>query len=482
MYYCLLFRSMKKFSFLAFVLMVTDFVIGQEQWSLASCIDHAIKNNVALQQNSILVDQAALQLKESRYKLLPDLNGTLNSGISFGRNVDPTTNIFTTEDILYSNYSLSSSVVIFQSGLYRNTIKQNKINLQAAQKDYEQARNDLALTIATYYLNVLLSQEKMEIAEKNREIANQQLNQIQKLIQVGMKPEADALEIQAQLARAEQALVFAENALELAWLYLKQSLRIPPETRMILETLSEAQFNDLQLQKYTFEELLLTASANQAGMQAAKLRLDAAKTGEKIARALYYPSVYFGASIGSRYSDAAIGQEVFITKEQLPGALIDDQPAKIEFDGFDFRSTGVIPFNTQFDQFLGYGGNISVSIPIFNNYSTRAGVQRAKLAAKQSELQLELTKEKLGQDIYQAMANVKSAIKELEASKNVFLAAKSSFEKTQKRFDIGMSNVFELNQIQTNYLNAETNYQISKYDLVFKQKVLDYYAGKEIRL
>lgn len=455
---------------------------GQEQWSLMSCIEHAYNNNVTLQQSKILVDQAAINLKESRHKRFPDLNGSLNGGISYGRNVDPTTNEFTTEDILYSNYSLSSSVVLFQGGLIHNSIKQSKLNLESATKDYEQAKNDLALTIATYYLNVLQNQEKLGIAVKNTEIAKQQLDQINKLIKAGAKPEADALELQSQLARADQSFVIAENALDLAWLYLKQALRLDPETKMSLETLSEEQLNALQLQKYTFAELLSNALENQPGMQAAKIRLESAIVGEKIARALYYPSVHFSASIGSRYSDAAFTYREELVRTELPGVVIENNPVKVEYLTPQYVQTGIIPFGTQFDQFLGYGGGVSVNIPIFTNYSTRGNAQKAKLYTKSSELDLELQKEKLSQDIYQAMANVKSAIKEYEASQKVFNAAKSSFEKTQIRFDIGMANVFELNQIQTNYLNAETSLLISKYDLVFKQKVLDYYAGKIIRL
>ncbi len=476
---------MGKIYILIFYIIASVPVHGQEQWSLMSCIDYANKNNVNLQLSKINVDQAAITLKESKYKMLPNLSGSIYSGTSFGRNVDPTTNTFTTKNILYSNYSLSSSVALFQGGLIRNSIKQNELYLESGYKDYEQACNDLALTIAIYYLNVLQSQERLNVAEKNREFSKIQLDQINKLIKAGAKPEADALEIQSQLARAEQTFVDAENALDLAWLSLKQSMRLDPQTKMFLEPLSEDQFNSLQIQKYTFEDLFNSASEQRPGIQAAKIRLDAAKIGEKIARSFYYPSIYLNASIGSRYSDAA---KFFIpvdSKETISGLArfgTDSIPVDLEFPATKYKEGAVIPFKKQFDQFLGYGGGISINIPIFNNYITKGGVEKSKLLSKQSELQLELQKEKLSQDIYQAMTNVKAALKEYDATQNAYVAAKSSYEKTQKRFEVGMANVFELNLIQTNYLNAQTNLLISKYDLVFKQKILDYYAGKPIRL
>ncbi len=456
---------------------------AQERWNLPACIEYAYNNNISLQQSKISTDLASINLKENRQKMLPDLRGNLNGGISFGRNVDPTSNAFTTQDILYSNYSLSSSMILFQGGFVRNSIKQSKLNLESSNKDYEQSKNELALSIATFYLNILLSQERLDISAKNKESAKNQLDQINKLIQAGARPEADALELKSQLARAEQSYIMAENTLQLSWLSLKQSLRLDPDTKMSLEPLTDQQLNDIQLNPYSFKELLDHSLEFQPGVQAAKIRLESAKLGEKISRSLYYPTVFLSGSIGSRFSDAAIRPNGFsLTKETIPGVSIDNVPVKFEQEYLKVTSTEVIPFNTQFDQFLGYGGGISISIPIYSNRLTKSNVERSMLNTKQSELQLELYKEKLSQDIYQAMANVKSAQKEFESSKNVLDAAKTSYEITQKRFEIGLANTFELNQIQTNFQNAQTSFLIAKYDLVFKQKVLDYYAGKKIKL
>ena len=123
---------------------------AQEQWSLASCIDHAIKNNVSLQQTKLTVDLAAINVVESKHKRLPDLGGSLGGGINFGRGIDPTTNSFTTENIVYTNYSLSSGVVLFQAGFVRNSIKQTKLDYQASEKELQQAQNDLGLACLLY--------------------------------------------------------------------------------------------------------------------------------------------------------------------------------------------------------------------------------------------------------------------------------------------------------------------------------------------
>ncbi len=466
-----------------FMLFSSSFLSAQKEWNLAQCIEYATRNNIQLQQTGISVDMSAIDIRETRHKFLPDLSAMINSGSSFGRNIDPTTNSFTTENILYSNYSLSSSVVLFQGGLLRNSYKQAKYQHAAATQDYRQALNDLGLGIASYYLNVLLTQDNLEVSAKNLEINRIQLEQVEKMIKAGVRPEADAFEIKSQLARAEQNFVLAENQLDLAWLQLRQAMRLGPDEEMSLVRLTEEQLKSIPIELFSYEELIGTASAQQPALEAARIRLNAAILGEKISRSLFYPSLFLSGSIGSRYSDAAVRVKEYGTQRiTVPGVLIDGKAVQFEQDYPKVLSTEVTPFSRQFDQFLGYGVALSLSIPIYRNYSANASVQKAKLNTKLSELSLAQKKEQLDQNIYTAIANVKAAAKALEASMKAFEAAKVSFDKTQKKNEIGAASTFELNLAQNTFQSAELNLVMARYDLVFKQKVLDYYAGKPIKL
>ncbi len=461
----------------------TSFLNAQKEWNLNQCIEYATRNNIQLQQTGISVDISAIDIREGRHKFFPDLSGMINSGSSFGRNIDPTTNSFTTENILYSNYSLSSSVVLFQGGFLQNSFKQAKYNHAAATQDYRQAVNDLSLGIASIYLNVLLTQDNLEVAMKNLEINRIQMDQMEKMIKAGVRPDADAYEVKSQLARAEQNVVTAENQLDLAWLQLRQYMRFGPEEEMSLVRLTEEQLNSIKLEVFSYEDLIGTASAQQPSLEAARIRLDAAILGEKISRSLFYPSLYLSGSIGSRYSDAAVRPKEYGTQRiAVPGVFIDGKSVQFEQDYPKILATEVTPFSRQFDQFLGYGVALSLNIPIYRNYSAHASAQRAKLNTKLAELSLAQKKEQLDQNIYTSIANLKAAAKALDASMKSYEAAKFSFDKTQKKHEIGAASTFELNLAQNTLQSAELNVVMARYDLVFKQKVLDYYAGKPIRL
>ena len=244
---------------------------------------------------------------------------------------------------------------------------------------------------------------------------------------------------------------------------------------MELEKLTEDQLNRIQLEVYSYDQIAVNAEQQQASLRAAKHRLEAAKLSEKIARAAFYPALFANGSIGSRFSDAAIRPKTYgIERVLVPGVFIDGNAVQFEQEYPNVLSTEVIPFKTQFDQFLGYGVGVSLSIPIYRNYASKAGLRNAKLNTRMNDLNYQLKKEALDQNLYTAIANVKAAIKEQEAANKSFLAAQAAYDKTYKKFQIGAASSFELNLSQSNLQTSENNLVIAKYDLVFKQKLLDY--------
>ncbi|MCC6754239.1 MAG: TolC family protein [Saprospiraceae bacterium] len=470
-----------RFLFACSCLVAVNALYGQTVWDLNQCIEYAAQHNLVVQQADLSVELAEIDVRTGRHRYFPDLTGSLNGGISFGRNIDPTTNSFTTENILYSNYSLSSSVVLFQSGSLRNASRQERIQLSAAREDRLQSLNDLGLSIASFYLNVLLAGERLEVAVQSLETQRLQQDQAERLFRAGLRPEAELLEWISQTAMAEQGVVAAENGLDLAWLQLRQAMRLPMETDIQLQGLREEQLDAIAIERYAYEDLIAPATENQASIRAAKLRLDAAKIGEKIARATFFPTVYMSGSIGSRFSDAAIRPtEYGTTRIIVPGVYIDGKPAQFEQDYPTVLETEVTPFGDQFDQFLGYGAGISVSIPIYRNNSARGAVQRAKISTRSAALQLEQRKEALDQNVFTAIANFKSAGKDYDAALKAFDASKRLLESVAKKLELGTASAFEFNVAQTSFQSSSNNLLIAKYELVFHQKVLDYYAGKKL--
>lgn len=448
--------------------------------TLENCLRIGIEKNLNLKQSELLLKLQEVNLKESKFRQLPNLHASTNFGLSIGRNIDPTTNTFVTENILFGNYGLSSSVLLFQSGLLKNTIKLNEVNKSIAEKNYEQAVNDIGLQISTYYLNVLFAEDRLEASQKNLQTLVVQSNNMQKLVDIGSRAAADALELRAQEIRAEQSVVIAENNLEQAKLQLLQILKMDSSQDIELEKVSDSEFRNIENESYTAESLYLIAEKNQPGIQAAEKNVKAASLQQSIARSSYFPSLSGFGNINSRYSDAAVRPIEFGLRTDTFTAKVEGVPVTIALDNPVVTKTSVISFGDQFDQFLGYNFGLSLNIPIYNNYSSKAGVKRAEIQLEQSKLNLDIEKENLRLRVTQAVANVKAAIKELEASKKSLELAQLVLENTTKKFGLGSANSFELTVAQNNFVSAQISNTIARYDLLFKQKILELYACKLI--
>ena len=185
--------------------------------------------------------------------------------------------------------------------------------------------------------------------------------------------------------------------------------------------------------------------------------------------------------LGSNYSNAAKEISGYTIKKTIvPGIYIDGRQVIFEQESPVVDGLRSIPFRRQFDLFLGYGLGLNIQIPILSQNRTRNSVARAKINSRQQQINLESKKLALSQDIHTASSNLKAAEKEYQAADKTYQASKITAEKLEKKFSIGAATTYELDAIRTNLLNSRVSLLISKYDLLFKQKVLDYYAGKKI--
>jgi len=221
-------------TFFACILM-SSASFAQETWSLEKCVRYALENNINIKRAEINVKSSQLSEKGSKYNRLPNLNGRIGGGYQFGRTIDPVTNAFNSLSIGTNSLGLDLGVTVYNGGRIENSIKQASYNLQAAMNDLAQTKNDISLMIAQSYLNVLFAEEQLDAAVKRKELSESQLDQVDKLIRAGARPQNDRLEILATIARNDQAIIAQENAVETGLLSLKNLLQLDPSKDIKLE-------------------------------------------------------------------------------------------------------------------------------------------------------------------------------------------------------------------------------------------------------
>lgn len=444
----------------AFTLIALAFVLHlyaqttPEKWDLRKCVDYAMKNNISVKQADVQARITALQYKQAILYKYPTASFNTSFGPQFGRSIDPTTNVYTNSELLSQNYGLQGGVQIFNWGRIKNNIAAQAFNAKAALVDIQKAANDVALNVATYYLQILAAQEQVNIVAVQIQQTQSQLNVTRKKVDAGSLPELNALELDAKLATDSSNFIAAQSSFQQNLLQLKALLNIdaalpfdveiPAVDKIPLESLTELQP----------ETVFKLAIDNQPNILSNRLKIKGAEKNILATKATLYPTISGSYSLGSTYNNKAVN---FLNGN------------KIQY----FDQVG-----QNFRQSLGLG----ISVPIFNSGTNRINYEQSKLNLQGIQVTEDQIEQKLKQDIYTAYTNVINAIQKFNAGKRQVESNQKALDFATKRYDVGLLSTIDLITIQNNLSTAQFQQISNQYDYIFKMKLLEFYKGQGLKL
>ncbi len=426
------------------VLHAQDTLQQVRKWSLQDCIEYAKRNNIQINNLRLTkksTEQDFLLAKAARD---PTLSGTVTQSFTNSKNANPVIGGFQTQSSFAGNYSLNSSVTLYNAGYITNDIKQKDLLERSADLNVQQAQNDITLQVTQAYLNILLTKENILYLQDlvNTSLAQQQ--QGQQRFNAGSIARKDLVQLQAQTATDKYTLATAQNALRQNTLVLKQLLQLPSETnfdvaspdtlitKQLVSSLREAQ-----------ETAMLTrpeVKNGQLGIETAQLALDKAKAGSK-------PTLGLAGSLSTGYSD--------------------NQSEKY-FNQLD----------NNFYQRLG----LTLSIPIFNNRIAKTNIEKSKIGIDEAKLSLQNTKTVLSQAIEQTYINVLNAQNQYDAAQEQLKSAQESYRIANEQLRLGAIATVDLVQQKNLYVQAMQSFIQAKYNTVLYAKIYEFYMNQPITL
>jgi outer membrane protein len=474
--------NLKHFAVCLLLFTVTGVAVhAQEVISLQRAVDLALERNLTIKQaqfNEALTEQ---DLKQSKYNRLPDLNAGPQASFNFGRNIDPSTNQFTNQRIFGLSGNMTSQLVLFQGGQLRNQILQNKILLDADKSNTAKVRNDLVLNVVTTYLSILTNQDLVLAAQQQIDIARLGLERTDKSFKAGNLTLADLSQSRSQLSTNELNLTNAQNQLGLSILTLKQYMEMNPATEI---TIVKPDISKLQNINTTYdpEAVLKTAMGINPDVLLAEIRARAYEQGIKVARGNYYPSVVMFGSLGTNYSDARIQStgKFRITGVDTIGTISGTNQYVTSPRGE--LITKRYPFGSQIGDNFNQSIGVSLQIPIFNRFSARTSVNKAKINYENAQVGAQLARNNLSKTIYQAVWDLQSASKKYQSATQTYQANKDAFDAVQKRYNVGLLNSLDFNTSLTNLNRSQFDMIQAQYEMIFRSKIIDYYLGNPITL
>ena len=466
---------------LGFILLFPLQSSAQQAWSLQRCLDHAFEHNIQIQLGQLGETSAAIGTQSAKGAFLPNLNGNVSHGYNFGRTIDPFTNQFVESSAIRSNsFGLSTGMVLFNGFQNHLNLRRAKLAQASAEAQREIAENNVVLTIAGAFLNVLFQEEFVRVAEFNRQATARQVDRMRSMVAAGAAAEFDLYDVEAQLAADEANIVSTKNALGLAKLNLVQLLQLPASEADGFELVRPS---DEDLERADLPPSPEAAVAYALGsfpeIRQADLQVEDALLGLDIAKSGRYPRIFANYNFGTGYSGASRNIEGEPLTELIPITLYaeDGSPFTIytEPTSYNFVTTS---FNDQLSQNFNQSVFFSMSVPIFNNFSVKSSIEQAEVGALRAQYQLEQTKQTLTTNIESAWADARAASEQSVAQEASLIAAERAFLNTEKRYEAGASTAIDYADARTLYDNARVNALRAKYDLAFKSRILDFYMGK----
>jgi len=464
------------------------------KWDLKTCIEYAIEHNISVQQADIQSRIAKLQADLAKSNQLPTINGSSGMGLRLGRSIDPTTNGFTNTQFLYNNFGLNGGVQIFNAGRLTNAAASSNFSWQASEADKLNAVNDVSLSVATFYLQVLSAIEQTEITKIQIRQTKEQLAATKKRVEVGLLPELNLLELETQLANDSSTYISANANIEQSKMQLKALLNLDASQPFDIQVQSVDDIKLLSFADLQPDYVYNVAAQNLPSVKAADLRVKAASKNELVAKSGFYPSLSFGYNLSSNFSNVFNYISGYnLTGISTPNAttpFVTVSNAKYYIQSPVFtptttkRNWGNIwnGWGDQVNNNFGQSFGLQLSIPIFNGNQSKINYQQAKLNYRNANLQKENTNLKLKQDIFTAYNNAVVAFNKLVANQKALAAAEKTFAFATKRYDLGLLGTIELLNNQNNFLKARVNYKAAQYEYVFRIKLLEFYKGESLSL
>lgn len=418
-------------------------------YTLRQCIDYAIEHNISIRQSANAVEQSAVEISTAKWARLPNLNGSVGQNWKWGRiavsDKDEKGNDYQVYRNTYTNgtdASISTSIPLFTGFELPNQYALAKLNFKAAVADLEKAKEDIAIQVASSYLQVLLNEELKQVAINQKALSAEQANRIVRLFEVGKASPSEVAEAKARVAQDELNLTQSANNYQLALLDLSQLLELAtPRSLSIQNADTTIIFGPLTPPDDIYQHALST----KPEIQAAQYRLQGSEKNIRIAESGFYPKLNIGAGWGTGYSS-------------------DLKPS----------------FSKQLKENRAKNIGLTLNIPLFNRFATRNRVRTARLQQLDLSLQLDNTKKVLYKEIQQAWYNALAAESKYNSSEVAVRANEESFRLVNEKFNNGKATFVEYNEAKLNLTKALSEKLQAKYDYLFRTKILDFYKGKLI--
>ncbi|MDE6529104.1 MAG: TolC family protein, partial [Muribaculaceae bacterium] len=368
--------------------------------------------------------------------------GGASQSFNFGRGLT-VDNTYANRNTANFQWSLSLDLPLFQGLSEYRQLKVAKSDLQKLLYEYEAAKDNITLNVISQYLQVLYAKEVCVSAKTRLDLSAFEVERQKALVDAGKVPEADLLDAEAQMAQDQLQVVTSENDVRVALVELANLLQLPTSVGFDITPVTEGE-PLIPTADAVYDAAMThnnTILASRQGITVAEQQVSLAKTG-------YIPTLGFGSSIGSSY--------------------------------YTVNGLKSEPFGSQMNHNLSTYVGFSLSVPIFDAFSTRNNVRKAKLQKIAAELELDRQSTELYKTIQLAYYQAKGARDRYFASLETLDKTSASFKATQEKYNLGRATPTEFEQAKNNLYRTEVSSIQAHYEYLLRHRILMFYQSNHL--
>ena len=431
---------MKRLTFILVIVgLIFHFVYGYSQekkWTLSECIDYAVTHNIEVKQSDNQIQNLKVEKNTLRNSFLPDLNAGASQNFTFGRSLNQS-NTYENSNIQNSSFSVSTEIPIFMGFKRTASLSQNKFDLLVAEANKEFIKNNLLINVAGAYFQILLNKEIYNIALEQIQLTKEQEACTKILIDNGKAAESQLYDVRAQLADDELTATEARNSLRLSFLNLVQLMELDELDEFDIDSIDGDIAIADTLSPVNIYQSALTCMPQ---IRQAYYALQSKTKGIKIAKSGFYPTISFVAGMSTNY--------------------------------YNNNSALYENFRKQFNNNMQKSLCLTVSIPLFDRFSTRNKVRSARIEENNTRLSLDNEKKQLYKDIEQAYTDVISAYEKYRSTTKAVMANEEAHRYALEKYAAGN----EYNEIKMKLADALSQQSQAKYTYLLKDRILAFYS------
>jgi len=426
-----------------------------KQWTLEECVRYALENNITVKLSELDVKNAEIDKRGALGNYLPSVNGNASHSWNIGLNQDVTTGILRNQTTQYSSIGINAGVDIYKGLQNQNTMRRAKLTIIASQYQLLKMQEDISLNVASAFLQILSNKEDLKVKKEQLSIDEKRFARSEEMVNAGTIPRGDLFDLKATVATDKQNIAVSENNLLISKLSLAQLLQLKEFADFdVVDDTNVKDENNILSQ--TPVEIYNKAKETRTELKLAQTNLEIAEKNVSIAKGAYQPTLsgFYGFNTRASYSDQV----------------------RLDASGNPY-TVGPDPIFQQFSDNKGHNFGLQLNVPIFNGFSVKNNVERNKVSLEKSKIDLEQKSLDLQRNVYTAFTDARGALNTYESSTVTLEARQQAYNYAKEKYDVGLMNSFDFTQAQTLLTNAQSDVIRTKYDYMFKIKILEFYFG-----